>query len=181
MSLPNYQSKLFHFVIGAEYVEYFDSAIVTFANAWGYDFAYILHDKDNEYIHYHLIVCCPNRVRISTILKRLQEYLMCDIVNISVRIPKSFLGAMHYLIHMHDKDKYQYELSSVVSNFQEDYLKDIYSSSNFIEELTTSDLINIVLNAKSDIEIIMSIGIGKYTHYRPTINDIKEYKRKHNL
>ena len=176
------QSKVFSIVLGAEYIigDYYDM-VQTFANEWGLKYCTIYHNKDSDYMHYHLFIELGKRWRMITMLNRLSKALNCNIENISIRIPSSITGAIQYLIHKNDPFKYQYNVADLVYNYDLKFIVDILESEFYSSELTTTQLIDIVYNSKNVIEIICKIGIGKYQHYRNTINDILEYKRKNEI
>ena len=79
--------------------------------------AYIRHDNDIDddgnlkKPHFHIVLKLKNACTISALAKRnnVQE-------NMIEPIKKSFNGALKYLIHYNNDDKYQYEVSNVEFN-----------------------------------------------------------------
>lgn len=110
-------------------------------------FAYILHDKDtiqeNEIevpkkIHYHLLLWFEDEMRPSTIAKYF---------NVDYRLVKKIQsenGALAYLIHFNNKDKYQYSPYDVIT-FNFDYIDFISNLDTFIENNETIILNQILI------------------------------------
>lgn len=88
------------------------------------DWAYILHDKDVleesgelKKAHYHWVGSLKNPVQISTIINRL-EVPPQSVEFIRKRGGKDqWKGAVRYLIHDCNPEKFQYDVKEVVSNF----------------------------------------------------------------
>lgn len=90
------------------------------------DWAYILHDKDVEdasgelkKAHYHWVGSLKNPVQISTVINRLEvpaQYVEF-IRKIGGKENLGWKGAIRYLIHDSHPEKFQYDTSAVVSNF----------------------------------------------------------------
>lgn len=72
-----------------------------------YDFAYILHDKDEVKPHYHVVVSFPNYRWKSSVCEEFQipENYVEEIRNLD--------AILMYLIHFNDKTKYQYKFDEV--------------------------------------------------------------------
>lgn len=86
--------------------------------------AYVLHDKDilpesgeQKLAHIHWVGKFQNARQLSTISKRLgvEENFIEYVRTVNGR--QNWRGAVRYLVHASDKDKYQYPVSDVVSNF----------------------------------------------------------------
>lgn len=74
-------------------------------------YAYIMHDKDEgKGLHIHFV----GQVNGSRSIKSICEMLECDYQD--VQIAKRPRGAIRYLLHEDDKDKYHYELSDIKTN-----------------------------------------------------------------
>ena len=93
-------------------------------------YAYIMHDKDEgKGLHIHFV----GQVNGSRSIKSVCEMLECDYQD--VQIAKRSRGAIRYLIHADDKDKYQYDLCDIKTNNKdrlEYYFSSISSSINDI-------------------------------------------------
>lgn len=114
---------------------------------------HIIHDKDvldNGELktpHIHLLVELLTRQRKSTIINRLSKYSNIPSNCVSVDECRNISKSAQYLIHMNDKDKYQYEKSLIETN-DEERLKYLLTS-NEKTAITTDELFDIVDNAKS--------------------------------
>lgn len=89
-------------------------------------FCYILHDKDeNKGLHIHFVINCVG----SRSIKSIGDTLECDYQDIQIaRRPRS---CIRYLIHIDDKDKYQYGREEIICNNSDrlDFYFDNISSS----------------------------------------------------
>ena len=142
-------------------------------------YSLIKHDKDInecgelEKIHFHLLIKLKNSYAKSTIVNDLAKYLKCNISIIQSRRVYSFVKCCRYLIHGNeeDKEKYQYSLSSVITNdFEETY--NIITKGVSIYEFDIDYLIKLVRNCRSMSEIYHTLGIKYSRMYRPIINDL---------
>ena len=97
--------------------------------------AVIKHDRDeDEYhnaktTHYHVVLCLNSRYRVGTILEKIKDSII-GINENQIQIDKcsSVSAQSRYLIHLDDRDKYQYDESDVVTNNREQlnyYLKEV--------------------------------------------------------
>lgn len=75
-----------------------------------YNFAYKIHDKEDNKPHIHLLVFFENKRYISGILKEIDIEL--NLIN-PVHNKK---GAIRYLVHKDNPEKYQYNIEDIVSN-----------------------------------------------------------------
>lgn len=74
-------------------------------------YAYIIHDSDiGKGLHIHFV----GQVNGSRSIKSIAEMLAIDYQDVD--IAKRPRGAIRYLIHIDDKDKYQYKFSDVITN-----------------------------------------------------------------
>ncbi len=82
-----------------------------------YTFAKCLHDKDTntdgelKKSHYHYVFQTSSPCKLLTVSNHLRLPIN------RIEWCKNFTGAIRYLIHADDKDKYQYDFSDIVSNF----------------------------------------------------------------
>lgn len=147
----------------------------------GFNYYLILHDKDKDLqgetkrAHYHLVITSLKRLRVKQVINYMCDIFSTNNENIQIDEVINIVSAVQYLIHMNDCNKYQYEVNEVMTNNEENYqalLLEVPKS----QELTTAMLINYILVDKLNrLQLIDSIGIGKYQHYRSTINDIYDY------
>lgn len=74
--------------------------------------AFIYHDKDvDKKPHYHLLCFFPTQHSLSAYAKKF------EIEENNIQIIKNKVGAIQYLIHKNNKDKYQYDINDICSNF----------------------------------------------------------------
>lgn len=72
-----------------------------------YDYAYILHNKDTNEPHYHVVVAFNNYRYLNAIS---DEF---DIPSNYIQPIRSLEGMLTYLIHLNDKSKFQYDINEV--------------------------------------------------------------------
>lgn len=134
---------------------------------------HIIHDKDiadNGELktpHIHLLVELITRQRKSTILNRVSNRCNIPLNCISVDECRNISKSAQYLIHMNDKNKYQYDKKDIETN-DEERLKYLLTS-NEKTAITTDELFDIVDNAKTIRELIRKIGIDLYCKYARVI------------
>ena len=97
MNKLDLQYKDFAIVVGARDLDLlqFESAIFELTLLYSLKYIYIQHDKDSEYLHYHLLLMFDKRIRCSTVLNKLAHLLTCDINNISVSGCKNINAYTH--------------------------------------------------------------------------------------
>ena len=72
-----------------------------------------------------------------------------------------------------NKDKYQYNYDSIITNYDSDNLLSLFNSRITDDTILTTDtLIDLITSCSNRIELIKKIGIGNYSNYRNTINDM---------
>ena len=102
-------------------------------------YAFIKHDKDTyddgtpKQVHYHIYIKTTSRVRLSTIASRL------EVEDRFVEFVKNTRSCLQYLIHKNNKNKYQYNISDVVTNINN-------ISSILLDDMTDLDLFMLELN-----------------------------------
>lgn len=139
--------------------------------------AFILHDMDtNEYgekkvNHYHVYLETQKVTRVSTIINQLAKRLNIDNLAISCDKCNSTEGAIQYLIHLNDKDKYQYGLEEVKSNIEPDELSLIMERP--AHTFNADYIIYAWEESKGSLRVfINTVGIERYRLYRNTIRDL---------
>ena len=85
-------------------------------------YAYCLHDKDFKEdtgelkkVHIHLLLKFPQQVNYNTIIKECADNGITLGVNQFANV-NNYNSAIRYLIHYDNKDKFQYEKSSIINN-----------------------------------------------------------------
>lgn len=104
-------------------------------------YAFILHDNDGDYIHFHIILIFSKELKKRVLIKRISSSLWCSDNCITV----SFIPLEHlcdnflYLIHYKNFEKSSYLFTSVHTDLLE--LKEFYSDMvKFGESSLLSDL-----------------------------------------
>lgn len=185
MSNLDTQCKIFNIVLTSDkydltnrvldLYEWFDSQC--------YLFACICHDKDfntrtgvMKKKHYHIVLKCASRYRISTMLYRIADvlklYTSDELSSIHVQKCDSLPNAIQYLTHKNNKDKYHYNFDEIITNFNDDDIQDLYNT-KVDDEINVKYLTNLIKQGKSDFEIMGIIGLGRYHLYKGAINDIR--------
>lgn len=142
----------------------------------------ILHDmdkKDNGELktkHIHAVMELPSRVRKSSLLRWLSVGLQINANQISIEDVKNISRIVQYLIHMNDKDKYQYDKKNIETNDDErlKYLLTTCEKST----LSTEELFDIIDNARNVRELIKKIGIDMYMKYGRVIDLLWKDKKE---
>ena len=79
-------------------------------------YAWILHDKDNSKPHYHIMIDFGRSYPVDRIPEWFDQHP--GIVESNLMEPvKSWTAFVQYLIHKNDPDKYQYDITEIVSNY----------------------------------------------------------------
>lgn len=147
---------------------------------YGFTYYAINHDKDVDSkgelkrSHLHIVLCSMKRLRVKQLLNILSDTFITNVENIQVQEVVSLCGSIQYLIHLNDLNKYQYDKSLIITNDESNldgYLMEVPS----IAKLSTEKLVALILDDKLNrVELMKSIGIGNYAHYRYVINDLYE-------
>ena len=143
----------------------------------GYRFAMILHDSDvrpdgsTKTPHFHVVIEAQKRARLGTTLIRLADDFGVNENQVSVQAYDDFAFEVQYLVHKNNPDKFQYPDTSILSNLSKDDILSLLDQ-EVAPKLTIQDLINVCSSTKSRIEIASKLGLGNYTMYRNTINDL---------
>lgn len=129
-----------------------------------YNFAKCLHDKDVDLNgelkkpHVHYVFQTSSPCKLLTVSNHLQ------LPENRIEWCKNFTGAIRYLIHIDDKDKYQYDFNSIVSNFS---LSKYFSQKLDVEEQGKLLVDFIITSHPTYTELtIFAIGNGCYSELR---------------
>jgi len=150
----------------------------------GFIYYACVHDKDlydsgeKKLKHCHIVLECMKRQRAKQIINIMCDSFETNFANVQVDEVVSLVSSIQYLLHINDKNKYQYERKELLSNNQEQadaYLIETPKAN----ELTTQALFDFIFKDKlSRVELIYAIGIGKYQHYKSTIEDLYKVAEK---
>lgn len=159
----------------------------SFLNNSGFRYYYIIHDSDisenGEKIrpHIHLVVTGLKRWRVKQLLNDLAEVLDTNVENIQIEEVKNITASIQYLIHKNDTNKYQYDMKKIFTN-DKDNLAPILNETIVTLTITTDRLIQLILvEGMEKLELIKTIGIGSYSHYKSAINDLYEIRYRKDL
>ena len=149
------------------------------------NYYFILHDRDInndtgeiERPHYHLVFTTAKRVRLGTILNRISKILHISKVVITIDIAFNYNYHIRYLMHLDDKEKYQYDPNLITTN-DEKGLE--YAQRSKTDKVDAETLIESCHQTKSRIALMRLIGIGNYITFYRAIDDIyKELYEKDN-
>ena len=123
-----------------------------------YNYAYIKHDKDGVKEHYHVVMAFPN-YRYKTSL--------CEELGIPpnyIEPVRSIEGMLTYLIHLNDKQKYQYKLEDVIGSSKLlNQFKKCIKNNDLVEEEKIIELLDYIdrseyITFKRFIRYACSIG-----------------------
>lgn len=141
-------------------------------------YAFIKHDKDTndngevKTLHFHVVVLnsIKKRQRLSTILTAIADGLGISTMAIQIEALKNDIGALQYLIHKNDLDKYQYLKSDIVTNIDLKELETYLQAEN--DNITIDRLIYLCSTCNNLIDVMQAVGLGRYHLYRNVILDI---------
>lgn len=147
-------------------------------SSYGLIYYACLHDKDKEEngnlkrAHLHVVICSMKRLRVKQVIRYFEEIAQTNFENIQVDECISLVYCVQYLLHLNDVNKHQYDRKELLSN-KSNEADALLIETPKANELTTQTLMDLIFTARvSRLELINAIGIGKYQHYRQTINDI---------
>lgn len=140
-------------------------------------FAMILHDKDvleNGEIktkHIHLVAILKNnRRRLSSTLDEISTCCLVNTLAVSIDKMSDLVGSLQYLIHKHNPEKHQYDISDIITNISSGELHTYMASDS--KSMSIEYLIDVICLHKNKIDIMRTIGLQYYHLYRNVINDI---------
>ena len=140
----------------------------------GIKYAYIWHNRDLlnsgelKTLHLHIVLCTIKRTRVKTMLWNMVEWLHLENAYVDcITIDKcdSVPLSLQYLTHKNNSEKYQYKYDDIISNWDEFYLAEMYHEAPQIE-ITPKLLVTWILKGYTDIEIMLKIGVGRYSTYQ---------------
>ena len=130
-----------------------------------YDYAYCLHDKDIipetgelKKAHHHFILKFNNTRSISAVSDEL------GLPSNHLEYCRNLKGAVRYLIHMDDPDKYQYPAEDIKSSF----VVSNHISSSLPEDVQAQAICDYILSAPTDIKQLTCwcLANGYYSAFR---------------
>lgn len=149
--------------------ECFNEVKTILANYEKAEFSAILHDKDNaEQPHYHVCILFKNA--------RTFETMQNTFKGAHIEVMESKYNCFRYLLHLDDKDKFQYDIKEV---FERGNNTEYYIEHDEYLKLDTESLIEHIKNGevRSFYDAVMVFGLKQCTVYRNSINQILEEKR----
>jgi hypothetical protein len=154
---------------------------------FGFQYYMIIHDKDVDNqgalirTHIHLVIVSSKTLRVKQVINLLSDSLVTNPENIQVQEVISLSGSIQYLLHLNNKEKYQYSRDEILTN-DIDNLEGYLIEQACIEKLTTKGLLDYILVQElSRLDLIQAIGIGAYTHYHKVIDELYELRKVRNF
>ena len=150
---------------------------------YGFLYYAIVHDKDIDLqgslirSHLHLVLVSSKTLRVKQIIGIIADDFKTNDENIQVQEVVSLAGSIQYLLHMNNKEKYQYDKSCILTN-DNDNLEGYLLETASIDKVTTQGLLDMVLVQEYNrLDLMKAIGIGAYTHYHKVIDELYEYRK----
>ena len=137
-------------------------------------YAFILHDRDVndegeiKTPHYHIVLKCNSRYAKESIITDFAKNLKINRVCVKVKAYHDICGAVQYLVHQNDKDKFQYDRSEIVSSNIAD--TEVYLIGQI--EIGVNNLIDICISCKTLTEVYSVIGLKNAKLYHWVIKDL---------
>lgn len=137
----------------------------------------IIHDKDTQLVHLHVVLVFDKNKRAKTILNQMSDLLGCSDSNIQIMECMSLINCVQYLTHKNQPKKHQYNFEDIYTNDIKQ-LKQLYNAdTNSLNELDYNTLFNLVFVEGCDrLTLMKRIGINMYNHYYKVIQDIYKYQ-----
>ena len=150
---------------------------------FGFLYYAIVHDKDTDMqgalirSHLHIVIVSSKRLRVKQLIGLIADNFNTNDENIQVQEVVSLAGSIQYLLHMNNKEKYQYDKSFILTN-DNDNLDGYLIETPSIDKVTTKSLLDMVLVKEYNrLDLIQAIGIGAYTHYHKVIDELFELRK----
>lgn len=137
-------------------------------------YAFILHDCDVndegevKTPHYHVVLKCNTRYAKDTVITDFAKSLKLNRVCVKCKAYHDIYGAVQYLIHQNDTDKYQYKQTDIISSSTAETV--VYLIGQI--EIDINKLIDICIGAKSLTEVYSTIGLKNSKLYHWIVKDI---------
>jgi hypothetical protein len=158
-----------------------------FLNQLGLQYWAILHDSDvddNGILkkpHWHIVLSMPRGKRLKTLLNDIKNGLTLDDINqVSIRDCVTLNGAVRYLIHLDDSDKYQYSSDLVLTNDLSTFNAFTHTYNN--GSVDSKSLIQLLVNSNTLLDVCNSLGFTVFNQYHGSIvalwNEIKIVRRE---
>lgn len=150
---------------------------------YGFTYYCIVHDKDIDINgvpirkHLHVVLLSSKTLRVKQLIGILSDSFCTNEENVQVQEVISVAGSIQYLLHLNNKEKYQYSKDCILTN-DNDNLESYLIENTSVEKLTTKGLLDMILvQDYSRIDLIQVIGIGAYTHYHKVIDELYTFKK----
>lgn len=144
------------------------------------EYYYIVHDKDindmgvKKTLHIHWLFITSERTRLKTKLSEVNDYLFGGKDKtrslITIEIWKDYEGAIQYLVHKNDEDKYQYKVSDIVTNEKETLIQILEYTGNV--NLSIDRIKYLCWTYNSLIDVLSNIGLVASRNYLNVIKTI---------
>lgn len=147
------------------------------------EYAMIEHTKDIEPVtqveipkHYHIVGRAKkSKTPISTHLNDIVKYFNFKDSN-GVEVDKwdNYIKSVQYLIHKNNPEKTQHEASEIVTNIEEEVLRNILASETG-EDISYDLVYSVCRTSRNICEVIKEIGFKTFNKYSRTILLMWEY------
>ena len=127
-------------------------------------------DGEIETPHIHFVANMKTASRLGKFLREIAQ--VCGVSELAVSISKYlyYEMAIQYLIHKNDPDKYQYDVSQIMTNSED---VDVYLS--VVQNVFNYEAVCACLvRSKCLSQVAHTIGFSKYHAYRNVIRDLFE-------
>lgn len=147
-------------------------------------YSYLRHDKDRQENgsfkppHWHLVLDFKNPQPMKTLLKRFQRDGVYITFNQFEKCKDGFEGAVTYQTHRNAPEKFQYDSSAVVCNFDYDELADKYIEKHADTDLLARLLKSIAAGEVLEYNIADVVDVSFYTMFKRKIDDAFEYRSR---
>lgn len=134
-----------------------------------------------EGTHYHIVLNTEKKVRKSQLLNDIvKQFDFDNPFGIELDIYQSFEGCLQYLTHQNVKEKTQHDKSEIVHNIDKDTFLAIMETP-LATQLCTSQLVYLIEQAKTPIDLCRELGLGTFDHYLKTIKVLWRYIKGENI
>lgn len=141
-------------------------------------YAYILHDKDvddNGEVktpHFHLCLHTVQQRRKKSVITMLANFLNMPDECISVDFSKNWQQCLRYLVHLDDKEKYQYQWKDIeCSKGYEDFVISVLNLDD-VKPISFQEFIQEFQRYHSLVDLISHIGVKNWNRYRTVARDL---------
>lgn len=136
------------------------------------EWSFILHDKDHTREHYHLNLMLKTAHQADSVLHSLASDLLINVNCIGIKSLNSdaFYQKQRYLIHLDNKEKYQYDLKLVKSSRYDNFYMCIDGYNPYTLDIVY--LKKLCKSCENLSQVYANLGLQVSNTYRWIIKDI---------